>query len=93
MSARRGRHALPIRQGAAIIEIRQTRFRPETLALVARANANADEKRATGVDLDEEMASFLHRLDELTASTPPDHVACRPRLFATASSFSTHLAP
>lgn len=52
-------------------EIRQTRFRPETLALVARANANADEKRASGVDLDEEMASFLHRLDELTASNPP----------------------
>jgi len=51
--------------------MRQTRFRPETLAWVARANANANEKRATGVDLDEEMNSFLHRLDEMTASNPP----------------------
>jgi len=36
--------------------------------LVARAKAIADEKRAAGIDLDEEMTAFLHRLDEMAAS-------------------------
>lgn len=60
-----------IKLEVAQYEMRQARFRPETLALVARANANADEKRAAGVDLDEEKAAFLRRLDELTASKTP----------------------
>lgn len=66
----RDRVARFIKLEVAQYEMRQTRFRPETLALVARANAKANEKRATGVDLDEEMDSFLHRLDEMTASNP-----------------------
>jgi|GEM_PF-2394048 len=52
-------------------EMRQTRFRPEILALVARAKTNAEEKRAAGADLEAERDAFLHRLDEMTASTTP----------------------
>lgn len=52
-------------------EIRQTRFRPGNLTLVARAKAIADEKRMAGVDLDEEMTASLHRLDKLTPSKAP----------------------
>jgi len=66
----RERVARFIRLEVAQYEMRQTRFRPETLALVARANANADEKRTAGVDLDEERVAFLHRLDKMTASDP-----------------------
>jgi hypothetical protein len=57
-----------IKLEVAQFEMRQKRFRPETLALVARAQANADEKRAGGVDLDEERQVFLRRLDEMTTS-------------------------
>ena len=49
-------------------EMRQKRFRSETLALVSRARALADEKRATGVDLDAERTAFLHRLNQMTSS-------------------------
>lgn len=49
-------------------EMRLKRFRPETLALVSRAQAKADEKRTTGVDLDEERTAFLHRLNQMTSS-------------------------
>ena len=52
-------------------EMRQQRFRPETLALVSRAQAMADEKRAAGSDLDEERASFLQRLNQMTSSDSP----------------------
>ena len=51
--------------------MRQKRFRPETLALVARAQATADEKRAAGADLDEERQVFLQHLDEMTISKRP----------------------
>ena len=60
-----------IKLEVAQYEMRQARFSPETLALVARANAAADQKRVAGVDLDEEKAAFLRRLDELTASKAP----------------------
>ena len=49
-------------------ELRQKRFRPETLALVSRAKALADEKRLTGVDFEAEKAKFLHRLKQMTSS-------------------------
>jgi hypothetical protein len=52
-------------------EIRQQRFRPETLDLVTRAQAIAEAKRAQGVDLDEERTAFLHRLDQMTLSNSP----------------------
>lgn len=52
-------------------EMRQKRFRPETLDLVSRAQAMADEKRSTGVDLDAERAAFLHRLNQMTSSDSP----------------------
>ena len=57
-----------IKLEVAQFEMRQKRFRPETLALVARAQAKADEKRAAGVDLDEERQVFLRHLDEMTTS-------------------------
>jgi len=47
----------------AQFEMRQKRFRPETLALVARAQAKADEKRAAGADIEEERQA-LGRNDE-----------------------------
>lgn len=49
-------------------EMRQMRFRPETLDLVSRAQAKADEMRAANVDLDAERAALLHRLDQMTSS-------------------------
>jgi hypothetical protein len=49
-------------------EMRQKRFRPETLALVSRAQAAADERGAAGLDLDAERTAFLHRLNQLTSS-------------------------
>lgn len=52
----------------AQFEKRQKRFRPETLALVARARTNAEEKRAAGVDLEDEKTAFVNRLDEMVAS-------------------------
>jgi hypothetical protein len=67
----RERIARFIKLEVAQYEMRQARFSPETLALVARANAKADQKRVAGVDLDEEKAAFLRRLDELTASKAP----------------------
>lgn len=56
-----------IRLEVARFEMRQKRFRPETIALVARAQAIADEKRTAGADLDAERRSFLARLDEMKA--------------------------
>jgi len=67
----RERVARFIKLEVAQYEMRQSRFRPETLVLVARAKANADEKHAAGIDHDEEMGAFLRRLDEMTASLPP----------------------
>ncbi len=52
-----------IRLEVAQFEMRQKRFRPETLALVARAQAKADEKRAAGADIEEERQA-LGRNDE-----------------------------
>lgn len=52
-------------------EMRQQRFRPETLALVSRAQAMADGKRAMGADLDAERTAFLHRLNQMTSSDSP----------------------
>ena len=60
-----------IKLEVAQFEMRQKRFRPETLALVARAQAKADEKRAAGADLDEERQVFLQHLDEMTISESP----------------------
>ena len=60
-----------IKLEVAQFEMRQKRFRPETLALVARAQAKADEKRAAGADLDEERQVFLQHLDEMTISERP----------------------
>jgi hypothetical protein len=51
--------------------MRQNRFRPETLALVARAKAKADDQRTGGVDLDTEREAFLRRLDEMTTPESP----------------------
>jgi len=49
-------------------ETRLKRFRPETLALVSRALAVSDEKRAAGIDLDAEKTDFMHRLNQMTSS-------------------------
>ncbi len=57
-----------IKLEVAQFEMRQKRFQPETLALVARAQAKADQKRALGADLEEERQEFLRRLEEMTAS-------------------------
>jgi hypothetical protein len=57
-----------IKLEVAQFEMRQKRFKPETLALVARAHAKADEKRAVGADLEEERQAFISRLEEMTAS-------------------------
>jgi hypothetical protein len=57
-----------IRLEVAQFEMRQTRFRPETLALVERAQDKADEKRKTGFDFDKEKEAFLQRLNEMTVS-------------------------
>jgi hypothetical protein len=57
-----------IKLEVAQFEMRQKRFRPETLALVARAQAKAVEKRAAGADLDEERQAFLRRLEGMTLS-------------------------
>lgn len=48
-------------------EMRQKRFRPETLDLISRAQFVADQKRAAGVDLDEERTAFLQCLGQMTA--------------------------
>lgn len=60
-----------IKLEVAQFEMRQKRFRPETLALVARAQAKADEKRAAGADLEEERQAFLRQLDEMAFSENP----------------------
>ena len=60
-----------IRLEVAQHEMRQTRFSPETLALVAQAKLKADEKRAACVDLNEEKSAFLRRLDEMIVSKAP----------------------
>lgn len=60
-----------IKLEVAQFEMRQHRFRPETLALVARAQAEAGEKRAAGFDLDEEREALLRRLDQMTTSEAP----------------------
>jgi len=52
-------------------EMRQKRFRPETLALIARAQAKAGEMRNTGFDPDEERDTLIRRLDEMTTSETP----------------------
>jgi len=59
-----------IKLEVAQFEMRQKRFRPETLALVARAQTRANEKRAAGADLHDERQAFLRRLDEITAERP-----------------------
>jgi hypothetical protein len=60
-----------IKLEVAQFEMRQKRFRPETLALVARAQAKADEKRTGGADFEEERQAFLLRLDEMRTSETP----------------------
>jgi hypothetical protein len=57
-----------IKLEVAQFEMRQKRFRPETLALVARAKAKADEKGTAGVDIEAERQAFLRRLDEMAIS-------------------------
>ena len=57
-----------IKLEVAQFEMRQKRFRPETLALVARAQAKADEKRAAGADLENERQAFLQQLDKMSVS-------------------------
>lgn len=57
-----------IKLEVAQFEMRQKRFQPDTLALVARAQAKAEEKRALSFDLDEERQALLRRLDQLTSS-------------------------
>ena len=60
-----------IRLEVAQYEMRQKRFHPETLALVARAQAHAEEKRAAGFDPKTEEESFLRHLDHLTTPKTP----------------------
>jgi hypothetical protein len=60
-----------IKLEVAQFEMRQKRFQPETLALVARAQAKADDQRAAGFDLDKERKAFLRRLDKMTTSESP----------------------
>jgi hypothetical protein len=60
-----------IKLEVAQFEMRQKRFRPETLALVARAKAKAEDQRTAGFDLDTEREAFLRRLDEMTTSESP----------------------
>lgn len=67
----RERVARFIRVEVAQHEMRLKRFRPETLALVARAQKLSKEKRAQGFDLDAEKAAFLHRLDQMTSPDAP----------------------
>ena len=67
----RERVARFIRVEVAQHEMRLKRFRPETLALVARAQKLSKEKRAKGFDLDAEKAAFLHRLDQMTSPDAP----------------------
>jgi hypothetical protein len=52
-------------------ELRQKRFRPETLALVARAKAKAAETSAAGFDPNEETDALVLRLDKMTAAKRP----------------------
>lgn len=59
-----------IKLEVAQFEMRQKRFRPETLALVARAQANANEKRVAGFDVDAEKQALLRRLTEMTTESP-----------------------
>jgi len=47
-------------------KMRQKRFRPETLDLVARAQAEAAQKQAAGVDLEAEKECFLRHLNHLS---------------------------
>ena len=54
-----------IKLEVAQYEQRQERFRPATLALVARAQEHAAERQATGIDRDEVMESFKHRIESL----------------------------
>ncbi len=60
-----------IKLEVAQFEMRQKRFRPETLALVARAQANADAQRSGGFDLHKEQEAFLRQLDEMASSESP----------------------
>lgn len=57
-----------IKLEVAQYEMRQKRFRPETLALVARAQAKADEKRAVDVDLGDERQALIRHLDKMTTT-------------------------
>lgn len=60
-----------IKLEVAQFEMRQKRFKPETLALVARAQAQAADQRAAGLDLDKEREVFLRQLDKMTTSKTP----------------------
>jgi hypothetical protein len=55
-----------IKLEVAQFELRQKRFQPETLALVARAKAKADEKRTSVTGLEAERIALLRQLDEMT---------------------------
>lgn len=57
-----------IKLEVAQFEMRQKRFHPETLSLVTRARAEADEKRAAGIDLEDERQAFLLQLDKMSVS-------------------------
>jgi len=60
-----------IKLEVAQFEMCQERFRPETLALVARARVEAAQKHAAGVDLEAERESFLRHLENLTTPKAP----------------------
>lgn len=60
-----------LRLEVAQFEMRQKRFQPETLALVARAKSNAEDQRAAGFDLDVERDAFIRRLDAMKTSESP----------------------
>lgn len=59
-----------IKLEVARFEMQQKRFQPETLALVARAKAKANEMSTVGVDLVKERQAFLSILDKMTFSSP-----------------------
>ena len=67
----RERVARFIRVEVAQHEMRLKRFRPETLALVARAERSSKEKRAKGFELDVEKAAFLQFFYEEFATCKP----------------------
>ncbi|MCB1225942.1 MAG: hypothetical protein KDK99_09055 [Verrucomicrobiales bacterium] len=55
-----------IKMEVAMNERRQQRYSPEALALVKRARAQAEERKAAGVDRAEGMKAFERNFAEIT---------------------------